>query len=89
MQAYLSPVGVLRMNINVNFLALWKTVFMDAIVTIAHVFVGFGIDGNPGAGAALFLVVIVAVPVGESLGADGALVRRASWLRKLKKIWNF
>ena len=49
---------------------------MDAVVPIANVLVRLGVDRSPGTSTGLLQVVIVTVPVGEGLGANGATVRR-------------
>ena len=47
---------------------------MDAVVPIAHVLVRLGVDRSSGASTGLLQVVVVTVPVGEGLGANGAAV---------------
>ena len=74
--SYLRSVCVLWVYVDVYLLALRQTVLVDAVVPIAHVLVGLGVDRSPGTSTGLLQVVVVTVPVGEGLGANGASVRR-------------
>jgi len=62
----LCSVGVLRVHVDVNVLALRKAIFVYAVISVSDVFVRFGVNRSTRTRSRFLLMIIVPVPVGKS-----------------------